>query len=488
MFLQAAVLEHQLDDFAQRAAAGLLAQHIDLGGKSAQVGTGFAGHGTHRVVHGATRGAGDVLQLLDAARTNAARREINDAQKAGVVVRVLQQTQVGQRVLDLSAFKKAQTTVHPVRHAGVEERRFHHPTLGVAAVQQRDFFARSAVAHQLLDLVDKPLRFSKVAGRFVDTHRLAGAGFGAQVFTQAFAVVADEVVRRIQDIAEAAVIALQLDLMLDLELPHEIGHVANARAPEGVNALVVVADRHHRTAGHRVCACGGVVALPGQHLDPSVLQFVGVLKLVNQDVAKTPLVMLSHSRVVTQQLVTAQHQLAKIDHAFALALFFIQGVNLDLFAAFFVAHRHVFGTLAVFLAGGNEPSQLLGRKALVVDVELFAQALDGRELVLGVQNLKALRQIRHLAMRPQKTVAQAVKRPDPHAAHIHRQHVRQAGHHFLGGLVGEGDRQNATGRDLPGLQQPSDAGGQHPRLARTGAGEDQRMRVGQRHRGQLLRI
>jgi hypothetical protein len=49
-----------------------------------------------------------VLHLLQAARTDAARREIHHPQEAGVVARVLQQAQVGQRMLDLGPLEKAQ--------------------------------------------------------------------------------------------------------------------------------------------------------------------------------------------------------------------------------------------------------------------------------------------------------------------------------------------------------------------------------------------
>jgi hypothetical protein len=41
------------------------------------------------------------------------------------------------------------------------------------------------------------------------------------------------------------------------------------------------------------------------------------------------------------------------------------------------------------------------------------------------------------------------------------------------------------GRDLAGGNQPGDAGGQHPRLARTGAGEDQGVLRRQGDGGQL---
>ena len=141
----------------------------------------------------------------------------------------------------------------------------------------------------------------------------------------------------------------------------------------------------------------------GQHLDPGVLQLVGVLKLVNQDVAKTALVVLTNRVVVAQHLKAAQHQLAKIDHAFALALLFIELVNLHLLAGFVVAHVDHVGALAVFLAAANEPLHLLGWKTLFVKFELFVQALDGRQLVLRVQNLETLRQVGQLEVGPQKT-------------------------------------------------------------------------------------
>ena len=214
-------------------------------------------------------------------------------------MRVLKQAQISQRVLDFGALEKAQAAIHAVRNAGVEKRGFHHPALGVAAVEQGDFFALAAVAHQLLDLVHKPLRLGKVTGGLIHAHRLARAGVGAEVFPQALGVVTDQCIGRIEDVAEAAVIALELDLLLNPKLAHKVGHVAHARTAKGVDALVIVAHRHHRAARHRTRAFGRVIALPGQHFDPGVLQLVGVLELVDQDVAKAPLVMLAHGRVVS---------------------------------------------------------------------------------------------------------------------------------------------------------------------------------------------
>jgi hypothetical protein len=51
----------------------------------------------------------------------------------------------------------------------------------------------------------------------------------------------------------------------------------------------------------------------------------------------------------------------------------------------------------------------------------------------------------------------------------------QAGEHFFGCLVGEGHGHQTARADLTGLQQPGDAGGQHPGFARTRARQDQGM-------------
>ena len=239
------MLQDQLDDLAQRQAAGLLAHDIKFGDKGTKIGARLAAHRTHAVVKRTAGSPRAVLQLLYATCADAAWWKVDDAHEAGVVVRVVQQAQVSQRMLDFGALKKAQTAVHAVGHASIEQRGFHHPALGIAAVKQCDFLALTAVAHQLLDLVHKPLRLGKVAGRLINPHRLARTGIGAQVFAQPLAVVADQLVGRIQNIAKAAVIALKLDLVRDLKLPHEVGHIANARTTKGINTLVIVAHGDH---------------------------------------------------------------------------------------------------------------------------------------------------------------------------------------------------------------------------------------------------
>ena len=62
------------------------------------------------------------------------------------------------------------------------------------------------------------------------------------------------------------------------------------------------------------------------------------------------------------------------------------------------------------------------------------------------------------------------------AAAVIGDHLRDALAHLLGGLVGEGERQDVEGRHAL-LDHIGDARGQHARFARTGAGDDERRGV-----------
>ena len=87
---------------------------------------------------------------------------------------------------------------------------------------------------------------------------------------------------------------------------------------------------------------------------------------------------------------------------------------------------------------------------------------------------------------------------DPHAGGVERRHPHRPGpradqlHHPLahlgGGLVGEGDGQHLADADVAGGQQVGDAAGEHGRLARSRAGDDEQRRALVQHRLTLLRV
>ena len=104
--------QHVVDDLAQRQAARRFAHRVDQRREGGQVGARLARHRADALPAGClplARAASCSCSMR--ARADAARREIDDAQEARVVVRVLDQAQVGERVLDLGALEEAQAAV-----------------------------------------------------------------------------------------------------------------------------------------------------------------------------------------------------------------------------------------------------------------------------------------------------------------------------------------------------------------------------------------
>ena len=173
--------------------------------------------------------------------------------------------------------------------------------------------------------------------------------------------------------------------MLHLVLAHKVRHIANTRTAEGINALVVIADSKYGTAVLRHGTC--------ELLDPCVLQFVGILEFVNQDMTEASAVMFTDRIVIAQEFIRAQHQFTKIHHTLALTLGFVEFIQLHFFTRVGVSHIDIFWAQTVFFAPSNKPHGLLGWETFFIHLILLAQTFDSTELVLGIQDLKGLRQI-----------------------------------------------------------------------------------------------
>ena len=301
-------------------------------------------------------------------------------------------------MFDLSAFKKPQAAIHPIRNGGIKERRLDDSALCVAAVKKRHIRARcrpllgvaiETRAQKMLDLLHDPLRLFVVAGCLHHANGLALALIGAQVFPQPLLVVRNQSVGSVQNGAGAAVVLLELDLVTNLVVAHKVSHIAHPRAPKCINALVVIPDRKNRALG------------PTHHPNPGVLQPIGVLELIDEQMLKARLVMGPQGFIVPKHFIRAQHQLGKVHHPFTLALLLIELVNLQAFFAVWVVGTglQIFRALTIVFGTRNEPLDLLWGEALLIDIELLQNAFDGRQLVLGVEDLKGLGQVREFPVR-----------------------------------------------------------------------------------------
>ena len=123
-----------------------------------------------------------------------------------------------------------------------------------------------------------------------------------------------------------------------------------------------------------------------------VLQAVGVLKFIDQDMAETLAIMLAQNLVTGEQLETAQQQFGEIDHALTLTLFVVDGVELLLTPRVTVIGVGIGGATALVFVIIDVPGNLARRETLFVDIGGLQQTLDQRQLILAIEYLKRLRQ------------------------------------------------------------------------------------------------
>ena len=115
---ETAAADHVIDALRQGQAGTVLTHELDEHDELQQpraARTACHGHGT---VEADAMGARRVLQVFERAGADAARREVHHPQEGAVVVRVLDQPQVGQGVLDLGPLEEAQPAVDLVGHPG----------------------------------------------------------------------------------------------------------------------------------------------------------------------------------------------------------------------------------------------------------------------------------------------------------------------------------------------------------------------------------
>ena len=134
----------------------------------------------------------------------------------------------------------------------------------------------------------------------VQPEHVPGPGAGPQLLALAALVVADDGVGRVQDVAGGAVVLLQTDGAAALVLLLEGEDVLDGGPPEAVDGLVVVA--HHAE----------VLIPPRQGGGQQILQVIGILILVDQDIAEFFLIVRPHLVKALQQPDRVEDDVIKI--------------------------------------------------------------------------------------------------------------------------------------------------------------------------------
>ena len=331
---------------------------------------------------------------------------------------------------------------------------------------------------QAVHLLGHPVGLVPLVLGLVVRDPLAAQALGSQHLGLAHHVVGDDGVGRVQDRLRGAVVLLQQHDRGIREGLLELEDVADVRPSEAVDALVGVS--HHED----------VAVILAQQQDQLVLGAVDVLVLVHEDVGEAALVLGQHVRVALEQVDRDHEQIVEVHGAGGQEPLLIVAVDLG-DPLFLDVHRpgrvglEVDQLVLGVANGGVHGSR---RKALGVEVEV-AQHVAGEPHGVGL-----------VVDRERGAVAQlvGVATQDAHAGGVKGRHPHPLGHradqggdalaHLVGRLVGEGDGEQPERRHVARRDQVGDASGEHPGLARAGAGDHQQRTVAVQHGATLGRV
>ena len=232
-----------------------------------------------------------------------AARHVDDALERQVVGRLHRGTHIGDGVADFLAFVEAQAADHAIGHADQDQPLLKGAGLEAGAHQDGDLGQGVPVAAQRLDAL------ADHAGFFVgvpqpdhgDLFPVLGVGSaGTQCLAEPALVMRDQARGGGEDRGGGAVVGLQPDDLRAGKILLEAQDVFHLGAAPGVDRLIVVS--HAADIAMRLC----------KEPQPQVLDQVGVLVFVHQDVAEHAVVLREDLRLGAQQFGRVQQKVTEV--------------------------------------------------------------------------------------------------------------------------------------------------------------------------------
>ena len=145
----------------------------------------------------------------------------------------------------------------------------------------------------------------------------------------------------------------------------EQADILNASTTPAINGLVVVAYCHQ------------IISVAYQVAQPRILNSVGILKLIDQNIGKTITIVITKAGVVQPQLIGAHQQLGKVDHTEFFALCFISEIDVvhSLFE-WVKAGFVVIGAQPFIFFSVDKPLSLTWRPLGIIQIHRLHNALD----------------------------------------------------------------------------------------------------------------
>src|SRR5690606_39077381 len=195
-----------------------------------------------------------------------------------VVVRLVEDAQIGDRVTDLLSLVEARAADDTVGNAEGDEPLLELAGLEAGPHQHGHRAQGNALPLQRLDLVADEARLLLPVPEAAQADLLARLALRPQRLAEPPGIPGDEAGCGAEDVMRGPVVALEPDDAGAREIGLEAQDVADLRAAPAIDRLVVVAN-------------AADVPVPlGEQAQPEILGHVGVLVLVHQDVAESMLV------------------------------------------------------------------------------------------------------------------------------------------------------------------------------------------------------
>ena len=214
----------------------------------------------------------------------AALGRVVDALEGEIVVGLGRAADIGERIAHFGALVEARAADDAVGQAHFDEPLLELAHLERGAHQHRHVGGRDALALRRLDLLADVARLLRAVPDADDRRLLADRGIRIERLAEPRAIVRDEPGGRAQDVAGRAIVAFEPDDFRARKIALEPQNVVDVGAAPAVDRLIVVAD-------------AADVAMPGgEQPQPQILDVVGVLIFVDQDVAEAALILFEQDR------------------------------------------------------------------------------------------------------------------------------------------------------------------------------------------------
>ncbi|MPL84433.1 hypothetical protein SDC9_30398 [bioreactor metagenome] len=408
-------------------------------------------------------------------------RRVDDTLEGKIVLGRDGQAEIGHCVADLEPFIEPRPADHPIGQADGQEAVLEGAHLVAGAHQNRLIGQphrsdRAPPRGDRLDLLADPARLFLAIPMADQPHLLAALRLGPERLAKPPLVRGDQPRGGGQDMLGRAVILFEPDHHRAREILLEAQDVADLGAAPAIDRLVIIAD-----------AADVAMALR-QQPQPQILRDVGVLILVDKDIAEPALILRQHIRVGLEDRHHMQQQIAEIDGIQRAQPVLIGGVKLG---AAVVEGRglgalHPLGRQRAVLPAVDDARELARRPALLVHVRGEDQLFQQPDLVVGVEDGEVRLQPDEFRMPPQQLDADRVEGAQPR--HPLDRTAEQPAHallHLARGLVGEGHGEDLVRAATARMDQMRDARGQGLGLAGAGARQHQHRAVKRLDRGAL---